>query len=339
MKLSSFDYYLPQSLIAQKPIRPRNNSRLMILNKQKKIIQHNYFHHLQQYLKPGDLLVLNDSKVIPARLLGKKTTGGKTEILLLKPLNPNKDYWEAIVKGKSRPGTIINFSSKLQAELVCSIDKTVWKIRFNLSKKELEKQINVLGIAPVPPYIKRHSNLKEYQTVYAKNPGSAAAPTAGFHFTKAMIKDLKKQGIQFGKVTLHVGIGTFTPVRAEKIEKHKMHSEWGEINKKTAEKINNAKKKHQRIIAVGTTSARTLEFFTNKNGKIKPGQGWIDLFIYPGYQFKLIDGIITNFHLPKSTLLMLVSALAGQKFMLQAYKSAIEKKYRFYSFGDATLIF
>ena len=377
MKLENFNYYLPPELIAQKPIRPRDHSRLMILNRQYHSITHDYFYNLNKYLKPNDVLVANDSKVIPARLFGKKPTphqsklgagqaGGKVEILLLRPLNNNK--WEVVLKGKGKKGMEIKFTptpkrllwgfgKKLIGTLTKQISDQIWEIKFTLlnpakrefrqrqnyltglnsSETELTETIYKYGQTPTPPYIKRVSNLKEYQTIYAQKSGSAAAPTAGFHFTKNLIKKLKKQGIEIEFITLHVGLGTFQPVRTENIKEHQMHAEWGEIKPGIAIKLNQAKANNQKIIAIGTTTTKILESFTINN-KLNPGKKWINTFIYPGYEFKFINGLITNFHLPKSSLLMLVCAFAGQDFIFRAYQEAIKKKYRFYSFGDAMLI-
>ena len=335
MRLKDFDYQLPQELIAQKPIRPRDYSRLMILNKQNHAITHDYFYNLDKYLKPNDILVANNSKVIPARLIGKKSTGGKAEILLLKSLD--NDKWEIVLKGKGQINKEIKFSKKLFGVLKQQISNQIWAIQFNLSNNALIKQIHKLGQAPTPPYIKRLSNLEEYQTIYAQKSGSAAGPTAGFHFTKNLIKKLKKQGLEFEFITLHVGLGTFQPVRTENIAEHQMHAEWGEIKPEISKKLNQAKKNKQRIIAIGTTTTRILENFTFEN-KLNAGAKWINTFIFPGYEFKFINGLITNFHLPKSSLLMLVCAFAGQDFIFRAYQEAIKKKYRFYSFGDAMLI-
>jgi len=332
--LAEFNYFLPQELIAQEPIRPRDHSRLMVLNRKNHTITHDSFYNLDKYLKQNDILVANNSKVIPARLFGKKTSGGKMEILLLKPIDNN---WEVMLKGKGRLNMKIIFNKKLFGILKEQTSDQIWKIEFNLKDDSLIKQINKLGHTPTPPYIKRISNLKEYQTIYAQKSGSVAAPTAGFHFTKKNIKRLKKQMIDFEFITLHVGLGTFQPVRTENIEEHQIHTEWGEIEKQTAEKLNQAKKNRQRIIAIGTTTTRILETFTTNN-KLKPQKKWINTFIYPGYKFKFIDGLITNFHLPESSLLILVSAFAEKEFIQKAYKQAIQRKYRFYSFGDAMLI-
>jgi len=335
MKLNEFNYSLPQELIAQKPALPRDNSRLMVLNRKNHTVIHDSFYNLNKYLKPHDILVANNSKVIPARLFGKKTTGGKIEILLLKTLKNN--LWEIVLKGKGQQNKKIKFSEKLFGILKEQTSDQTWKIEFNLINNVLLKQIYKLGHTPLPPYIKRTSNLQEYQTIYAQIPGSVAAPTAGFHFTKKLIKNLETQKIEFEFVTLHVGLGTFQPVRTENIEEHQIHAEWGEITQRVAKKLNQAKENKQRIISIGTTTTRILEAFTLENVLI-PGGKWINTFIYPGYEFRFINGLITNFHLPKSSLLMLVCAFAEKDFILQSYKQAIKEKYRFYSFGDAMLI-
>lgn len=355
MKLIKFDYYLPPKLIAQKPVRPRDSSRLLVLNKKTGKVQHKHFYDLPEFLKSGDVLVFNDSKVFPARLWArKKETGGKIEILLLRKINA--DTWEVLLGGKGRRVGLelewalgcgpraksfrqraLGKKQIVKAKIMEKLDGGVWKLKFNIKGKKLDEFIEKYGEAPTPPYIKRISNLKEYQTIYAKNKGSAAAPTAGFHFTKRLMNKLKKTGVEFEFVTLHVGLGTFTPVREEKIEKHKMHAEWVEIKKQVAARLNRAMKEKKRIVAVGTTAVRTLEA-AYKNGQIKSISQWVNLFIYPGYNFNIIDGMVTNFHLPKSTLLMLVSAFAGSNKIKKAYREAIKKKYRFYSFGDAMLI-
>jgi len=346
LSLKKFDYNLPINLIAQKPIRPRDYSRLIILNRREKSITHDYFYNINKYIEPNSILVANNSKVILARLKGKKPTKGKMEILLLKQLK--KDCWEIILKGKGKINLKINFNKKLFGVLKKQLSEQTWIIKFGSLQGDLQKELKKAGETPTPPYIKRSANLHEYQTIYAQHPGSSAAPTAGFHFTKKIIQELKKARIDMHFVTLHVGLGTFQPVRTENIENHQMHSEWGEIKKPIVQLLNKAKKEQKKIIAVGTTSCRVLEAFSSPNGKLYSGGKWIDLFIYPhdqcgvgaspGYKFKFIDGLITNFHLPKSTLLMLVSAFAGREFIFQAYAEAIKKKYRFYSFGDAMLI-
>jgi len=336
LSLEKFNYYLPISLIAQKPIRPRDHSRLMVLNREKKSITHDYFYNINKYIELGSILVANNSKVIPARLNGKKSTKGKVEILLLKQLKNN--CWEIILKGKGKLNLKINFNKKLSGVLEKQLSEQTWVIKFGSLQGNLLKELKKAGETPTPPYIKRKSNLHEYQTIYAQQPGSSAAPTAGFHFTKKIIQELKIAGINMHFITLHVGLGTFQPVRTKNIEKHQMHSEWGEIEKSVVQQLNKAKKEKRKIIAVGTTSCRVLEAFSSANHILKTEAKSIQTFIYPGYNFKFIDGLITNFHLPKSTLLMLVSAFAGREFIFQAYAEAIKKKYRFYSFGDAMLI-
>jgi len=336
LSLKKFNYYLPINLIAQKPIRPRDHSRLMILDRKKKSITHDYFYNINKYIKSDSVLVANNSKVIPARLNGKKPTKGKVEVLLLKELKNN--CWEIILKGKGKINLKISFNKKLFGILEKQLSEQTWIIKFSALQGNLSEELKKAGKTPTPPYIKRKSNLHEYQTIYAQEPGSAAAPTAGFHFTKKIIKKLKKTGIDMHFVTLHVGLGTFQPVRTKNIKDHQMHSEWGEIKTPIAKELNEIKKEGKKIIAVGTTSCRVLEAFSSPKHIIETGDRSIQTFIYPGYEFKFIDGLITNFHLPKSTLLMLVSAFAGREFILRAYAEAIKKKYRFYSFGDAMLI-
>ncbi len=336
MLTQEFDYHLPRGLIAQKPLRPRDHSRLMILNRDKKSITHDFFYNLDKYLTPHDLLIANNSQVIPARLKGQKNTQGKIEILLLNP-GQTKNSYEVMVKGKVKPDQEINFKKNLKAKFKKRLSAQTWIIEFNLPLEESFKKIEKIGQTPTPPYIKRTSNLKEYQTIYAQEPGSAAAPTAGFHFTKKLIKKLAKQNISLEFITLHVGLGTFQPVRTKKVEDHKIHQERAKIKPSLAKKINQTKEKNQRIIAVGTTTTRVLEDFC-QNKKIISGEKWVKNFIYPGYEFQIIDGLITNFHLPQSSLLMMVSALAGKEFIKKAYQEAIKEQYRFYSFGDAMLI-
>jgi S-adenosylmethionine:tRNA ribosyltransferase-isomerase len=308
----------------------------MILNRDKKSITHDFFYNLDKYLTPHDLLIANNSQVIPARLKGQKNTQGKIEILLLNP-GQTKNSYEVMVKGKVKPDQEINFKKNLKAKFKKRLSTQTWIIEFNLPLEESFKKIEKIGQTPTPPYIKRTSNLKEYQTIYAQEPGSAAAPTAGFHFTKKLIKKLAKQNIYLEFITLHVGLGTFQPVRTKKVEDHKIHQERAKIKPSLAKKINQAKEKNQRIIAVGTTTTRVLEDFC-QNKKIISGEKWVKNFIYPGYKFQIIDGLITNFHLPQSSLLMMVSALAGKEFIKKAYQEAIKEQYRFYSFGDAMLI-
>lgn len=348
MKVSDFNYQLPQNLIAQKPKRPRDHSRLMVIDRKAQKIFHRHFHDIGDFLKRGDILVLNDTKVMPARILGKSETKGKVEFLLLRSDMENlKNYiwsrdWWIIGRPGFQKDKIVKFPQGLEARIL-KVDGYKRLIRFNCHGEKLRRIIYQIGQAPTPPYIKtKISSIqlkKDYQTVYAKNIGSVAAPTAGFHFTPQLIKKLKSQGIIFKYITLHVGLGTFQPIKTRRVEDHQMMAEWAELNKKTADFLNKAREdKNRRMIIVGTTATRTLEAMTGKNGEIKAGRKFIDLFIYPGYKFKATDSLITNFHLPKSTLLMLVSALAGRNLILKAYREAINKKYRFFSFGDAMFI-
>lgn len=339
MKVTEFDYDLPEELIAQVPIKKRDESRLMVLDRKNKTIEHKKFKDIIEYLEPGDVLVRNNTKVIPARLYGNKETGAKVEFLLLN--NIEGDIWECIV----RPGNKLHIGAKvifgdglLKAEILDTMEGGTRKVKFfydGIFNEILDK----IGLMPLPPYI--HESLKDndrYQTVYAKYEGSAAAPTAGLHFTDELLKKLEEKGVIIANVTLHVGIGTFRPVKEENVEEHKMHTEHFYIKKEDAEKINNAKTKGKRVIAVGTTSCRVLETIADENGMVKETEGDTGIYIYPGYKFKCLDGLITNFHLPQSTLLMLVSALAGKEYIMEAYKEAVKEKYRFFSFGDAMFI-
>jgi S-adenosylmethionine:tRNA ribosyltransferase-isomerase len=337
MKLSEFNFTLPKNLIAQKPASPRDACRLMVLDRGKKTLHHDRFYNIGKYLQAGDVLVLNNSKVLPARLIGKKKTGGKVEILLLKQISSAS--WECLVGFvpiARQAGLKINFGKKLNGEITKREGDTAI-IKFNLSGVKLMEKVLKIGQPPTPPYIKRLAKSLEYQTVYAKNLGSVAAPTAGMHFTKALIKKIQKMGVEIEYVTLHVGLGTFQPVKVDDITKHKIHSEYFELNKRTTEKLNKAKYDGRRIIACGTTTVRILETCAQK-GKLSAKTGETNIFIYPGYKFKFIDALLTNFHVPKSTLIMLVAAFAGKKFIGRAYQTAIKKKYRFYSFGDTMLI-
>ena len=339
MKVSEFDYELPEELIAQTPIKKRDESRLMILDKENKKIEHKIFKDILEYLKPGDVLVRNNTKVLPARIYGKKDTGANVEFLLLK--NMEGDVWESIVRpgNKLRVGTKVIFGDgKLNAEILEILPGGTRKVKFTYNGI-FNEILDEIGLMPLPPYI--HEQLEEkdrYQTVYAKYQGSAAAPTAGLHFTDELLKKLKEKGVEIANVTLHVGIGTFRPVKEENIEAHEMHSEHFYIKQEDVEKINNAKKEGRRVIAVGTTSCRVLESIADENGEVKEIETDTEIFIYPGYKFKCIDGLITNFHLPQSTLIMLVSAFAGKNFVFEAYRQAVEEKYRFFSFGDAMFI-
>ncbi len=339
MNLSDFDYNLPEELIAQTPIKTRDQSRLMVLDKKTGAIKHKHFHDILEELQSGDVLVLNDTKVIPARLIGKKTsTGAVIELLLLKDLGNN--IWECLSRPAKRlkVGTIVTFSEKLQAEVVEKKDEGIVHVKL-LYQGILMEILDELGEMPLPPYI--HEKLKEkdrYQTVYAKNIGSAAAPTAGLHFTKELLDEIKKKGVEVLFITLHVGLGTFRPVEEKNILDHHMHSEFYQMTKEVADRLNLAKKEHRKIYAVGTTSTRTLEAIMHEYHEFRECSGNTEIFIYPGFEFQAIDGLITNFHLPKSTLLMLVSALASREIILNAYKEAVKGKYRFFSFGDAMFI-
>lgn len=340
MKLEDFDYYLPEELIAQTPLEKRDSSRLLVLDRKTKQYEDKHFYDIIDYLEEGDTLVLNDTKVLPARLIGEKEeTKAVIEVLLLK--NIEKDTWECLVKPARRikVGTVVTFGNeKLKARCIKEADEGIRYFEFSYSGIFLEV-LEELGTMPLPPYI--HEKLKDqsrYQTVYAKEIGSAAAPTAGLHFTKELLKKISEKGVNIAYVTLHVGLGTFRPVNVEKIEEHKMHSEYYSMSKEVADLLNKTKKSKKRIIAVGTTSTRTLETIMTKYNEFKECSGWTDIFIYPGYEFKGIDALITNFHLPKSTLVMLVSALAGREAILKAYSHAVSEKYRFFSFGDAMFI-
>ena len=339
MELKEFYYDLPEELIAQVPIKKRDESRLMVLDRKKQTIEHKVFKDILDYLQPGDCLVRNNTKVIPARIYGKKETGANVEFLLLN--NIEGDIWESIVRpgNKLHVGTKVTFGDgKLNAEILEVMEGGTRKVKFTYNGI-FNEILDEIGMMPLPPYI--HEELKEkdrYQTVYAKYQGSAAAPTAGLHFTEELLEKIKEKGVEIANVTLHVGIGTFRPVKVEKIEEHHMHSEHYYIKQEDVDRINNARKNGGRIISVGTTSCRVLESIADENGFVKETEGDTSIFIYPGYKFKCIDGLITNFHLPESTLLMLVSALAGKDYIMKAYNEAVKEKYRFFSFGDAMLI-
>lgn len=342
MNLHDFYYDLPQELIAQDPLSDRSGSRLMVLDKETGKIQHRIFRDIIEYLNPGDCLVINDTKVIPARLIGEKTdTGAAIEVLLLTRKQDLKDTWEVLVKPgkKAKIGTKISFGGgRLIGEVIDIVEEGNRMIQFTYDGI-FEEILDELGQMPLPPYITHKLEDKNrYQTVYAKHEGSAAAPTAGLHFTKELLEAIEAKGVDIAKVTLHVGLGTFRPVKTENIQEHHMHSEFYRITEEAAEKINNARKNGKRVISVGTTSTRTLESAAEEDGTVKACSGWTQIFIYPGYQFKVIDCLITNFHLPESTLVMLVSALAGREHVLNAYDEAVKEKYRFFSFGDAMFI-
>lgn len=340
MKVSDFKYNLPEELIAQTPIEKRDTSRLMVLNKSKKTIEHKIFKDILDYLEPGDVLVRNNTKVLPARLYGKKETGANVEFLLLN--NIEGDIWECIVRpgNKLHVGTNVIFGEKLlKAKILEIMPGGTRKVEFEY-QGIFNEILDQIGLMPLPPYI--HEELKEkdrYQTVYAKYDGSAAAPTAGLHFTPELLEKIKEKGVEIANVTLHVGIGTFRPVKEETVENHQMHSEHFYIKQEDADKINKAKKNGKKVIAVGTTSCRVLESIANEKGEVQATEGDTQIFIYPGYKFKCLDALITNFHLPESTLLMLVSALAGREYIMEAYEEAVKEKYRFFSFGDAMFIF
>ena len=340
MKTSDFYYDLPEELIAQDPLEDRSSSRLMILDKETGKTEHHVFREIIDELNPGDCLVINDTKVIPARLIGaKEDTGAKIEVLLLK--RGADDVWETLVKPgkKARPGARISFGDGLLVgEVMDVVEEGNRLIHFEY-EGIFEEILDQLGQMPLPPYITHQLKDKNrYQTVYAKYDGSAAAPTAGLHFTKELLQKVKDMGVDIAEVTLHVGLGTFRPVKVENVLDHHMHSEFYMVSQEAADKINRAKESGHRVIAVGTTSTRTLEAAADENGRLHETSGWTEIFIYPGYQFKVIDALITNFHLPQSTLVMLVSALAGREHVLHAYEIAVKERYRFFSFGDAMLI-
>ena len=330
MKVSEFNYELPEELIAQTPIEKRDESRLMVLERKKQTIEHKVFKDIIDYLEPGDCLVRNNTKVLPARLYGKKETGAKVEFLLLNQIEG--DIWESIVRpgNKLHVGTKVIFGDGLlEAEILEVMPGGTRKVEFHY-KGIFNEILDQIGLMPLPPYI--HEELKEndrYQTVYAKYNGSAAAPTAGLHFTEELLKKIEEKGVKIANVTLHVGIGTFRPVKVEKIEEHEMHSEHFYIKQEDVDKINETKKQGKRVIAIGTTSCRVLETISDENGMVKPMEGDTQIFIYPGYKFKCLDGLVTNFHLPESTLIMLVSALAGRDYIMKAYNEAVKEKYRF----------
>ncbi|OOM09381.1 tRNA preQ1(34) S-adenosylmethionine ribosyltransferase-isomerase QueA [Clostridium saccharobutylicum] len=340
MNVKDFDFYLPEELIAQHPLEKRDTSRLMVLDKESGEIKHRVFHDVVEYLNEGDTLVLNNTRVMPARLIGEKEeTGGKIEFLLLKRIEGDK--WECLAKpGKSaRVGRRFTFGEgKLKAEVI-EVKEDGNRIVEFYYDGIFEEVLDSLGEMPLPPYIhERLDDRERYQTVYSKEKGSAAAPTAGLHFTKELLKQIQDKGVNVVYLTLHVGLGTFRPVKVENIEEHDMHSEYYHLSRETAEIINETKRRGNKVISVGTTSTRTLETIGDENGFVKEQSGWTNIFIYPGYKFKVVDRLITNFHLPESTLIMLVSTLAGRDHVLNAYNEAVKEKYRFFSFGDAMFI-
>jgi S-adenosylmethionine:tRNA ribosyltransferase-isomerase len=339
-----FDFDLPDELIAQTPLEQRDQSRLMVLDRENETIAHRSFFELPELLREGDVLVLNDSKVFPARLHGHKPTDGRVELLLLNPL-PGGDggaVWEAMTRGSVREGTAIELSADVKCRVLKRAGSHTWKVQFSVEQDALQQFLDDQGETPIPPYITQtglsEQELRErYQNVYARERGSAAAPTAGLHFTPEVFAGLQERGVQIEHVTLHVGLGTFAPVKSDDIAGHDMHSELAAVSEETAQSLNAARRSDRRVIAVGTTSVRTLESFTTE-GVTRAGQAWTDIFMTPGYQFQAIDGMITNFHTPRSTLLMLISAFAGYDFTMSAYREAIDKQYRFYSFGDSMVI-
>ena len=342
MDINMYDFELPEELIAQTPLSDRSASRLLTLEKRSGSVEHHHFSEIIQYLQPGDTLVLNDTRVLPARLFGvKEDTGAKAEVLLLK--NLENDSWEALVKPgkKLKTGSVIVFSDELKAVIESEGEMGGRVLRFSY-QGIFNEILDRLGQMPLPPYIKeRLDDQERYQTVYSKHEGSAAAPTAGLHFTEELLEQIRNKGVEIAFVTLHVGLGTFRPVSVDRIEDHVMHEEYYVLPQETADLLNATKQRGGRVVAVGTTSARTLETVAQKcgDGPIVKSSGWTGIFIYPGYTYKLVDALITNFHLPKSTLVMLVSALAGRENILNAYREAIEQKYRFFSFGDAMFIY
>ena len=339
MKKSEFNFELPEELIAQTPLQQRDQSRLMHLDRATGAIEHRHFYELPDLLRKGDCLVLNDSRVLPARLLGVRTSGGSVELVLLRDLGEGR--WECLSRPgrKTKPGTQLSFGDgELRAEVELVTDGGNRIVRFRYEGIFLEV-LEKLGQMPLPPYIKAElKDPERYQTVYSREVGSAAAPTAGLHFTKELLTEIEARGVRIAYVTLHVGLGTFRPVKEEEIEDHPMHAEYCIVPEETARLVNETKQSGGRVIAVGTTSCRTLESFADENGLLKPCSGWTSIFIYPGYRFRCVDALVTNFHLPESTLIMLVSALAGREHVLNAYRIAVEERYRFFSFGDAMLI-
>lgn len=338
MKTTDFDYFLPEELIAQTPVEPRDASRMLVYDRKTGEVLHKHFYDLPSFLKAGDVLVRNNTKVLPARMYGYTPNGGKVEILLLKRFDLNE--WEVLVKPgkKAKKGTVLFVSEELKAEILDIIeDSGGRRVRF-IYDGVFEDIISRVGEMPLPPYItEKLKDRSRYQTVYAKTDGSAAAPTAGLHFTDRLLTELKEKGVEIVDILLHVGLGTFRPVKADDVTEHKMHSEYYEISEAAAERINLAKKEGRRVIAVGTTSVRTLESVADENGFVKAQKGNTEIFIYPPYKFKCVDSLITNFHLPKSTLVMLVASMTGREKILELYNLAVEKRYRFFSFGDACL--
>ena len=349
MQLKDFDYSLPRELIAQEPLKERDSSRLMVLDRRTQTLSHSYFYELPRYLKPGDLLVANDTRVIPARLYGKKQTGGSVELLLLRFVEQGAggtQLWECLLKSRRKPTAHarLYFASHFQGEVLGRTENSTWLIRLAY-QGNFEDALSAAGSTPLPPYIERGEHAKQealdrerYQTVYASCSGAVAAPTAGLHVTQKILQEIRQAGADIVFITLHVGLGTFQPIREERIEDHRMHEEFYRLPHAAAERINQARAEGRRVICIGTTATRTLETLAADNGLLREAEGLTELYIYPGYTFKAVDGLITNFHLPKSSLLLLVSAFAGTAFIRRAYEAAIEARYRFYSYGDAMLI-
>lgn len=342
MYVKDFDYILPPDRIARFPVPERDSSRLMVLDRQNKTIKDDLFRNICQHLSPLDLLVLNDTQVIPARLSGHKPTGGKIEIFLVQRLEGNEERWACLIRGSKsiRNGMVISLAEGMTALVHSSHDTETWVVEFN-GQEHFDEWLDRCGEMPLPPYFQRAANTTDrerYQTVFAQVPGAVAAPTAGLHFTQSLLDDLLRTGIQIARLTLHTGLGTFQPVRVERVQEHRIHVERYSIPQATADAVHAAKARGGRVIAVGTTTARTLEFSSDSEGNVRAGSGNADIFIYPGYSFKIVDALVTNFHLPESTLLMMVSALAGKDFVFNAYDHAIRNDYRFYSYGDAMFI-
>jgi S-adenosylmethionine:tRNA ribosyltransferase-isomerase len=341
MKIEEFDYHLPKSLIAQYPSPERGSSRLMVVHRKNGAIEHRSFQDIVQYFNPGDLLVINNTRVLPARLVGKKETGGRCEVLLFPQWNGARGEWKALIKGarRQRGGFRIQFDRDVRGE-VREIKDGLATVRFQ-DQARVADILKRIGHVPLPPYIKREDEPPDrtrYQTVFAEKDGSIAAPTAGLHFTEPMLESIRQRGVTIAPVTLHIGPGTFRSVKTDEVDKHSMEAEWTEISPETSRKIEQTKRSGGRVLAVGTTTTRALESFSGPDGEVRAGANFAGLFILPSYRFRVIDGLVTNFHLPKSTLIMLVSAFAGKDLLARAYQEAVEKKYRFYSYGDAMLI-
>lgn len=345
MQLKDFDFALPEELIAQQPTARRDASRLMCLDRGTRRIECRQFSDLAEYFRAGDLLVLNDTRVIPARLLGRKSSGGRIEIFLVRPVvqNDTDPVWLCLTKSSRapRPGTKVQLEAGVSAEILEEAEAPYRQVRFHCDGDFMDR-VDSIGHMPLPPYIKREAEQEDqtrYQTVFASEKGAVAAPTAGLHFTEQTLQHLRTIGVEIHRLTLHVGLGTFLPVRVEDVRQHRMHTELYNVPQMTADAVNRARQEGRRVFALGTTSARALETAADETGKLRSGPGESDIFIYPGYEFKLVDGLVTNFHLPKSTLLMLVSALAGRDFILQAYRKAVAERFRFFSYGDCMIIY